>query len=92
MPSPRIPDLKRLSPFQAGRLAAFDTLPADAIVDDIVAAVVLGISVETLKRSDAVPRRDISQRTHGRRVGDIRDKIRGISNGKSNSTSSGAAA
>jgi hypothetical protein len=76
MPSPRVA-APTLSPFQANRLAAFDTLPADSIVDDAVAAIVLGVSMQTLQRQDPVPRRQISTRVFGRRVGDIRDKVRG---------------
>jgi hypothetical protein len=76
MPSQRVAE-PVLSAFQANRLAAFDTLPVDAIVDDAVAAVLLGVSIQTLQRHDRVPRRQISTRVFGRRVGDIRDKVRG---------------
>jgi hypothetical protein len=81
MPAPRTA-APSLTAFQQGRLAAFDNLPADAIVDDAVAAVILGVSIQTLKRHDPVPRRQISERVIGRRVGDIRDKVRGVVNGK----------
>ena len=66
-----------MSPDQLAKLAAFDTLPNDAIVDDTVAATILGISVWTLRRSAPVPARQISERRRGRRVGDLRAKVRG---------------
>ena len=59
------------------RLAEFDRLPNDAIIDDPVAAALLGISVETLRRANPVPQRRISDRRVGRRVGDLRALTRG---------------
>jgi hypothetical protein len=59
------------------KLAAFDSLPQDAIVPDAVAAVILAISIWTLRRENPVPRREISERRFGRRVGDLRAKVRG---------------
>lgn len=59
------------------KLAAFDTLPKDAIVPDAVAAEFLSISIYTLRRENPVPRRQISERCFGRRVGDLRAKTRG---------------
>lgn len=58
------------------KLAAFDRLPNDAIVDDRVAAAVLNISIWTLRRNNPVPIRRITERRYGRRAGDLRDKIR----------------
>lgn len=59
------------------KLAVFDTLPQDAIVSDAVAAEILSISIWTLRRDNPVPRREISERRFGRRVGDLRAKVRG---------------
>lgn len=66
-----------MSPALKEKLAAFDTLPQDAIVPDAVAAEILSISIWTLRRENPVPRREISERRHGRRVGDLRAKVRG---------------
>jgi hypothetical protein len=66
-----------MSPAVREKLAAFDTLPQDAIVSDAVAAEILSISIWTLRRENPVPRREISERRFGRRVGDIRAKARG---------------
>jgi len=59
------------------RLAAFDRLPDAAIVPDAVAAAVLGISEDTLKRNNPVPWRQVSERRGGRCAGDIRALTRG---------------
>jgi hypothetical protein len=59
------------------RLAEFDRLPADAIIDDPVDAALLGISVDTLRRRNPVPQRQVSDRRSGRRVGDLRALVRG---------------
>jgi hypothetical protein len=66
-----------MSPTICEKLAAFDSLPQDAIVPDAVAAVILAISIWTLRRENPVPRREISERRFGRRVGDLRAKVRG---------------
>ena len=66
-----------MSPALREKLAAFDTLPQDAIVPDPVAAVILSISIWTLRRENPVPKREISERRFGRRVGDLRAKVRG---------------
>jgi hypothetical protein len=55
----------------------FDKLPDDAILNDHAAARILGVSVWTLRRAAPVPKRQISERRYGRRVGDIRAKVRG---------------
>jgi hypothetical protein len=68
-----------MSPAAREKLAVFDSLPADSIVSDAVAAALLGISIWTLRRENPVPARQISERRHGRRVGDIRAKARGES-------------
>jgi len=59
------------------KLAEFDTLPDDAIVDDPVAAALLGMSLDTFRRANPVPQKRFSQRRVGRRVGDLRALIRG---------------
>ena len=66
-----------MSPAQLAKIAQFDSLPNDAIVNDLVAAAILGISVWTLRRENPVPGRQISERCRGRRVGDLRAKVRG---------------
>jgi hypothetical protein len=55
----------------------FDQLPNDAIVRDEVTAQIFGVSIWTVRRENPVPRRQISERRYGRRVGDIRAKVRG---------------
>ena len=59
----------------------FDLLPNDAIVPPQVLLLMLGdaISERTLRRDPPVPRRQISERRYGFRVGDIRDLVRGKS-------------
>jgi hypothetical protein len=63
------------------KLAAFDSLPDDAITDDPVAAAILGIGLDTFRRSELiqkrVPQKRFSKRRVGRRVGDLRNLIRG---------------
>jgi len=66
-----------MSPAIREKLAAFDSLPKDAIVPDAVAAEILAISIWTLRWENPVPRREISERRFGRRVGDLRAKVRG---------------
>lgn len=58
-------------------VSQFDHLPDDSIISDHVAAKILGVSIWTLRRASPVPRRQISDRRFGRRVGDIRAKVRG---------------
>jgi hypothetical protein len=67
-----------MSPTLREKLAEFDALPDDALVSDAVAAVILSISIWTLRRENPVPARRISERKRGRRVGDLRAKVRGI--------------
>jgi hypothetical protein len=55
-----------------------DDLPDDAILPDPASAIVLGISLTTLKRLNPVPRIRISERVSGRRLGDIRALSRGM--------------
>jgi hypothetical protein len=58
------------------KLARFDGLPDDAVVDDRVAGMVLNMSATTLRRQNPVPQRQLSARRIGRRVGDLRKLIR----------------
>jgi hypothetical protein len=67
-----------MSPTLREKLAEYDVLPDDALVSDAVASVILSISVWTLRRENPVPARQISERKRGRRVGDLRAKVRGI--------------
>jgi hypothetical protein len=60
----------------AEKIAAFDRLPDDAIVDDRVAGALLNMSMASVRRTNPVKRRQISERIFGRRVGDLREKIR----------------
>lgn len=66
-----------MSPVNHEKLKNFDSLPDDALVSDAVAAIILDISLSSLKKTAPVPARQISERRHGRRVGDIRAKVRG---------------
>jgi hypothetical protein len=66
-----------MSPTLRQQLAEFDCLPDDAIFPDQPSAKILGISIWTLRRENPVPARQISERKRGRRVGDLRAKVRG---------------
>jgi hypothetical protein len=66
-----------MSPTLRQKLAEYDALPDDALVADSVAATILDISIWTLRRTNPVPARQISERKRGRRVGDLRAKVRG---------------
>ncbi len=59
------------------KLKEFDNYPDDAVVSDAEAAALLGLSLETVKRKNPVPRRQVTKFRHGRRVGDLRKLIRG---------------
>jgi hypothetical protein len=64
-------------PFDAKRkLAEFDHLPDDAVVPDAVAALLLNVSVDTLRRANPVPQKRLSKRRVGRRAGDLRALVR----------------
>lgn len=58
-------------------LKRFDDLPDNCVIKDPLAALVLSTSVWTLRRSNPIPKIQISERCYGRRVGDIRRKLRG---------------
>jgi hypothetical protein len=53
-------------------IARVDSLPDAAILPDPAAALLLGISVWTLRRNDPVPPVQITPYRRGRRLGDIR--------------------
>lgn len=57
----------------------FDRLPDDGVVSAKVAALVLGgiLTERTLRREPPIPRRQLSQRRFGFRVGDLRGLVRG---------------
>ena len=59
------------------KLQEFGTLPDDAIVHDAVAAKILNIGLRTLRRTQPVPRIQLSPNRIGRRVGDLRALVRG---------------
>lgn len=59
-------------------VANFDRLPDDAIVSPPVAAILLSCTDRHLRRDPPIPRRRISERLHGFRVGDLRALIRGL--------------
>jgi hypothetical protein len=59
---------------QIKRIAA---LPDDCIIDDSVAALLLNMSVWTLRRNNPVPAVQLSARKRGRRLGNIRNLSRG---------------
>jgi hypothetical protein len=60
-------------------VANFDLLPENAIVSAKVARAVLGdvLTERTLRRSPPIPRRQLTERKFGFRVGDLRALIRG---------------
>jgi hypothetical protein len=62
---------------QIEQLKRFENLPDDCIVRDPVAALLFGVSVWTLRRTNPVRKVQLSARCYGRRVGDIRRKLRG---------------
>ena len=59
------------------KLSQFDSLSDDAIIPEPVAAEILGVSLDTYRRSKLLPRRHVSRRLVGARVGDVRALSRG---------------
>jgi len=59
-------------------VAHFDRLPDDALVSPPVTAILLNCTDRHLRRDPPIPRRRISARVGGFRVGDIRALIRGL--------------
>jgi hypothetical protein len=53
-------------------IARADRLPDAAILPDPAAALLMGISIWTLRRNNPVPAVQITARCRGRRLGDIR--------------------
>jgi hypothetical protein len=58
-------------------LAKVSQLPDDMIAPDPESAAMLGISEWTLRRTNPVAYREISERRGGRRLGDVRALVRG---------------
>jgi hypothetical protein len=58
-------------------VARADNLPDAAILPDQAAAILMGISIWTLRRNNPVPPIDVTPRRRGRRLGDIRALTRG---------------
>jgi hypothetical protein len=61
----------------AAIVSRFGSLPDDAIIIDPAAAILLGISIWTLRRNNPVPPVQITPSRRGRRAGDIRTLVRG---------------
>jgi hypothetical protein len=70
----RVPVAKARDFFAIAR--NFDQLPDGAVIPDCAAAIVLGMSIWTLRRANPTPQIALSPRSRGRRVGDIRKAIR----------------
>jgi hypothetical protein len=60
------------------KLKEIDQLPDDAIIHDAVAAKILNLGLRTLRHSNPVPRIQLSPGRIGRRLGDIRARVRGV--------------
>jgi hypothetical protein len=58
-------------------VARFDQLPDDCIIGPKPTAIILNTTDRHLRRDPPIPRRQISERNKGFRVGDIRALIRG---------------
>jgi hypothetical protein len=57
-------------------VARFDALPNDAIIGPKATAIILNTTDRHMRRDPPIPRRQISERNVGFRVGDIRALIR----------------
>lgn len=62
---------------QIEQLKRSAALPDDCVIDDPLAALMLNMSVWTLRRNNPVPPVRLSARKCGRRLGNIRKAIRG---------------
>jgi hypothetical protein len=62
---------------QIEQLKRSEVLPDDCVIDDPLAALMLNMSVWTLRRNNPVPPVRLSARKCGRRLGNIRKRIRG---------------
>lgn len=60
------------------KLKETEQLPDDAIIHDAVAAKILNLGLRTLRRNNPVPRIQLSPGRIGRRLGDIRARVRGV--------------
>lgn len=68
-----------LTPDQFRALKNVENLPDEFLVNDELCGLMLGgISKWTVARTNPVPKVQISARKSGRRLGDIRRKIRGV--------------
>jgi hypothetical protein len=70
-------DIADMTNEQIEELKRFELLPDDCIVDDYLAALLFNTSVWTFRRRNPVPKIQLSARSFGRRVGDLRRKLRG---------------
>ncbi len=70
-------DVAAMTDEQLEQLKRFEHLPDDCVVGDPLAALLFNMSVWTLRRTNPVPRIQLSARCVGRRAGDIRRKLRG---------------
>jgi hypothetical protein len=61
----------------ADYLKSFDSLPDDALLPPKPAALLLGISMRTLRRTPPVRKVAVTAQRFGYRVGDIRKLVRG---------------
>ena len=62
---------------QIEQLKRSAALPDDCVIDDPLAALMLSVSIWTLRRNNPVPPIQLSARKRGRRLGDIRKLTRG---------------
>jgi len=62
---------------QLEQLKRSAALPDDCVIDESLAALMLDMSVWTLRRNDPVPPIRLTARKIGRRLGNIRQLIRG---------------
>ncbi|MCK1707619.1 MULTISPECIES: hypothetical protein [unclassified Bradyrhizobium] len=66
-----------MTPEQIEKINRTATLPDDCVIDDQLSALMLDMSIWTLRRNNPVPAIQLSARKRGRRLGDLRKCIRG---------------
>ncbi|WP_407194385.1 hypothetical protein [Bradyrhizobium sp. STM 3566] len=66
-----------MTPEQIEKINRTAALPDDCVIDDPLAALMLNMSVWTLRRNNPVPAVQLTTRKRGRRLGNIRQRIRG---------------
>ncbi|MBR0945548.1 hypothetical protein ABIF65_003292 [Bradyrhizobium japonicum] len=66
-----------MTPEQIEKINRTAALPDDCIIDDQLSALMLDMSIWTLRRNNPVPAVQLSARKRGRRLGDLRKRIRG---------------